>query len=280
MSDIKLSVLLPVYGGKKFVGRAIESVLSQSFTNFEFLILDDGTQAGTQEILWHCARQDWRIRLFRHDKRGPGYTLDRGIREARGAIVAEIGEDDVALPGRFQKQIDFLDSHADHVLVGSYLRIIDSVDRILGLQKYPTSDQQLRNLMPLYNPIGSPSVMYRRDEALAAGGYTARFRTGEYYDFILRLAWRGKVANLPEALAAYRFPERATRLRAIKEELRDALRVKRVAYSEYGYRRTLRARALNLAQAALSLLPNSVIYWLLTKEFVVDAADDGPSWNR
>jgi glycosyltransferase involved in cell wall biosynthesis len=280
VSDVKLTVLLPVYNGKKFVGRAIESVLAQSFRDFEFLILDDGSHDGTPQILSHCARQDERIRVLSHENKGVGYTLDRGIREARGALIAEIGSDDVALPGRFHKQVGFLDNHADHVLVGSYLRVIDSMDRVMGLQKCPTSDEQLRKCMPLYNPMCSPSVMYRRDEALAAGSYTTRFRTGCYYDFILRLALRGKIANLAEALAAYRFPERATKLRVIKNELRDDLRVKRIACSEYGYRQTLASLGLNLAQRVISVLPTGVVYWLLTKEFVLSEDEDAKTANE
>lgn len=274
MSGVQLSVLLPVYNGKKFVGRAIESILSQSYGGFELLILDDGSRDATPQILAQCARQDRRIRVLRHENSGGGYTLNRGIAEARGTFVAEIGADDLALPERFQKQIDFLTTHPDYVIVGSYLRIIDSVDAPLGLQKFPTTDRQLRRIMPLYNPIASPAIMYRRDAALEAGSYTTRFGTEHHYDYILRLAWCGKVANLPEALAAYRFPDRPVRLRSIKNELRDALNVKRAAYSQYGYRQTFQARALNLAQAALTLLPNSVIYWLLVREFVLPADED------
>jgi glycosyltransferase involved in cell wall biosynthesis len=280
VSDVKLSVLLPVYNGKKFVGRAVESVLSQSYGEFEFLILDDGSDDGTPHILSHCARQDSRIRVLRHDARGIGYTLDRGIKETRGALVAEIGADDLALPQRFQKQVAFLDEHTDHVLVGSYLQIVNSVDQPLGLQKYPARDAELRRCIPCYNPVAAASVMYRRNDALAAGSYTTRFRTAEYYDFILRIARRGKIANLTEALAAYRFPDRSTRLRRIKDELRAELSVKRNAYSEYGYEETLLAWALNLLQGTLSLLPNSFVYWLLTKEFVLSEEDDGPAPNR
>lgn len=275
MNSIGLSVLLPVYNGKKYVGRAIESILAQSYGDFELLILDDGSDDGTPHILAQCARQDSRIRLFRHEPLGIGHTLDRGIREARGALVAEVGAGDLALPERFRKQVDFLDAHPDHVLVGSYLRIIDSVDAPMGLQKFPTADDHLRRRMTLRSPIGSSTAMYRRADALAAGSYTTRFSTGSYYDFILRLAWRGKIANLPEALAAYRFPDRPTRLRSIKNELRDALNVRRAAHCEYGYRPTLGARTLNLAQEALTYLPNSVIYWLLVREFVLSEDEDG-----
>ncbi len=279
MSDVELTVLLPVYNGRKYVGRAIESVLAQSFGDFEFLILDDGSHDATRQILLQCARQDPRIRLLHHKKHGAGYTLDRGIREARGALIAQIGADDLALPGRLRKQLGFLRLNPDHVVVGSYLQIVDSFDQSIGLDKCPISDEQIRNSLTVYNPMSSASIMYRRDDALACGSYTARFATCEDYDFVLRLARRGKVANIPEPLAAYRFPDHSPKAPNVKGKLRDMLKVKRAAYSEYGYHESLSALVFNLAQRALSMLPNGIAYWLLTKDFVLSDGADGATAN-
>jgi glycosyltransferase involved in cell wall biosynthesis len=258
-------VLLPVYNGEKYVAATIESILTQSFEDFEFLILDDGSTDHTPEILAACARQDSRIRLLRHDNHGVGYTLNRGLIEARGELVAEIGADDLALPGRLMKQVAFLSSHADHVLVGGYLRIIDPNDTPVGVRRYPTSDPGLRNALPLYNPFASPSIMYRRNDALAAGGYSSRFRACEDYDFILRLARRGRVANVPEPLTGYRLHPGSTKSTKTLRQLRDTLDIKRVAYREYGYPETLQARAVNAMQEAMMHLPHRLIYWLFTK---------------
>jgi glycosyltransferase involved in cell wall biosynthesis len=263
--DVSLSVLLPVYNGERYVGKTIESILSQSYRDYELLIIDDGSQDRTPAILAHYARRDSRIRLLRHDNAGVGYTLNRGIEEARGHLLAEIGADDLALPGRLQKQVDFLKENPDYVLVGGYLRIIDPDDRPIGLRKYPTGDRELRQRMILYNPFGSPSLMYRRDDALAAHGYTSRFSTSEDYDFLLRLAQRGKVANLPEPLTAYRLHLGSTKSKHTLRQLRDTIRIKRTAYAEYGYRQTPLARAVNVAQEAMALLPGGVAYWLFTK---------------
>jgi glycosyltransferase involved in cell wall biosynthesis len=265
VGDIPLTVLLAVYNGEQYVGKTIESILSQSYRDYEFLIVDDGSLDGTPKILQHYAQRDPRIRLLRHDNHGVGYTLNRGINEARGRLLAQIGADDLALPGRLQKQVDFLEGNPDYVLVGGYLRIIDPLDRPIGLRKYPTNDRELRERMLLYNPFGAPSLMFRRDEAIAAGGFTTRFWTCEDYDFAFRLAKRGKVANLSEPLTAYRFHPDSTKSRNTTLQLRDTLRTKRAAYAEYGYRQTLKARAVNLAQEMMALLPGGVTYWLFTK---------------
>jgi glycosyltransferase involved in cell wall biosynthesis len=265
VGDVPLTVLLPVYNGGAYLGKTIESILSQSYGDYELLILDDGSGDETPNVLQRYSQRDPRIRLLQHPNRGVGYTLNRGINEARGRLLAEIGADDLALPGRLQKQVDFLESNPDHVLVGGYLRIIDPLDRPIGLRTYPTSDAKLRERMLLYNPFASPSLMYRRVDALAVAGYTSRFSTSEDYDFLLRLARRGKVANLPEALTAYRLHPGQTKSKQTRRQLRDTVAIKRTAYAEYGYCETPLARAVNLAQDAMALLPAGVTYWLFTK---------------
>ncbi len=268
MSGVAVTVLLPVYNGEAYVGKAIESVLNQSYGSFELLALDDGSHDHTPGILARYAALDPRIRVLRHDNHGVGYTLNRGLREARGRYIAELGGDDLALPGRLEKQVAFMEERPDYVVVGSYLRIIDSRDDPIGLRIYPTTNERLRACMLLFNPFGSPAVMYRRDDALAAGGYTARFSTCEDYDFLLRLARRGKVANIPEPLTAYRFHGASTKSTKTLRALRDTVAIKRVAFAEYGYRATIMARAVNAAQDILARLPAGIAYWLFRKIFI------------
>jgi glycosyltransferase involved in cell wall biosynthesis len=265
MTDAILSVVLPVFDGERYVAKTIDSVLSQSYRDYEFLILDDGSLDNTPQILNQYSHRDPRIRLLQHENRGVGYTLNRGLGESRGRFVALIGADDLALPGRLEKQVDFLSNHPDHVLVGGFLKIIDGDGRSVGLRRYPLTDQNLRARMLIYNPFGAPSIMFRRKDAIAAGGFTSRFWTCEDYDFILRLAKRGKVANLPEPLTAYRLHDSAIKATQTLRQLRDTLDTKRAAYSEYGYRRTLEALAVDLVLKAMTHLPGAMTYWLFTK---------------
>lgn len=200
-----LSVLLPVFNGAAYLESTIQSVLSQSYPDFEFLILDDGSQDATPQILESYAHRDDRIQTFRHENHGVGFTLQRGVSESRGRYVALIGADDLALPGRFEKQVGFLETNRDHVFVGGYLQVIDADGRMMGLRRYPLTDPDLRRMMLLYNPFGAPAAMFRREDALAAGGFTSRFSTAEDYDFFLRLAKRGKLATLRNPLSHIAF---------------------------------------------------------------------------
>jgi glycosyltransferase involved in cell wall biosynthesis len=268
VTGVTVSVLVPVFNGEAYLARSIESVLDQSYPDFELLILDDGSSDSTPAIAARYAARDPRVRVLRHDNRGVGQTLNRGLLEARGGYIAELGSDDLALPGRLEKQVDFLNRNPEHVAVGAYLRIIDSLDRPIGIREYPSTDEQLRRCLPLFNPFGSPALMYRRTAAIAAGSYNHRFKTSEDYDFLLRMARFGKVANIAEPLTAYRFHEGSTKSTRTIAQLRDTVRIKRVAFSEYGYRATPLARAVNTAQDALSHLPAGIAYWLFTKLFI------------
>lgn len=268
MADAPLTVLIAVYNGERYVGETIESILSQSYGDYELLIIDDGSNDSTPKILQQYATRDPRIRLLQQDNHGVGYTLNRGLAEARGALVAQIGADDVALPGRLKKQVDFLDQNPEYVLLGGYLRIIDRDGRPLGMRQYPLSDEQLRKRIVLYNPFGAPSVMFRRDDALAAGGFTSRFWTCEDYDFVFRIAKRGKVANLPEPLTAYRLHDESVKSRDTVRQLRDTIDAKRAAFAEYGYRQPPSARLVNAAQELMTRLPAGAVYWLFSKLFI------------
>jgi glycosyltransferase involved in cell wall biosynthesis len=258
-------VLLPVYNGERYVGETIESILPQSYLDFEFLIIDDGSVDSTPSILGRYAVRDARIRVLRQNNRGVGCALNRGIHGSRGLLIAQIGADDLALPHRLARQVQFLDDHPDCVLVGGYLKVIDGRGRVIGLRTYPTSDRDLRNAMLSYSPFGAPSLMFRRTEGLVAGGFTVRFPTAEDYESVFRLAKQGKVANLPEALTSYRLHSGATKSQHTIRQLRDTLRARQTAYTEYGHRESFSARIVNIAQILMTRLPAPLIYWLYAK---------------
>ena len=263
-----VTVLLAVYNGERYVGKTIESVLRQSFTDYEFIVIDDGSTDATPAVLRSYAERDGRIRLLAHENHGVGYTINRGLNEAHGHLIAIIEADDLMLPDRLQKQVAFFDAHPEHVLVGGYLQIIDPDDNPIGLRKYPVSDEALRSRIVLYDPFGHPSLMFRRADALACGGYTSRFWTGEDYDFVLRLALRGRIANLPEPLTAYRFHPNSIKSRHTIKQLGETLRIKRTAYAEYGYAQTPLARIVNLAMTVMLWLPGRFVYWAFTRVFI------------
>src|SRR5512135_1833139 len=126
MSDPPLiSVCMPVYNAERYIARAVESILGQTFGDFEFLILDDGSTDGSLEILRRYANHDPRIRLTSRPNKGLPPSLNELVDQARGEFIARMDADDVALPERFARQVEYLRAHPDCVLVGSRVQLVD-----------------------------------------------------------------------------------------------------------------------------------------------------------
>ena len=201
-----ISVLMPVYNGKRYVHAAVDSVLAQTFTDFEFIIVDDGSTDGTDRILQDYAKKDSRIRIISSPNKGVSVALNEGLAVARGSLIARMDADDISFPERFAKQVKFLNENPDHVLVGSRCILIDP-DGYPICEKRDivlNHDQIDEQLLKMSWPLVHPAVMIRAESLKKIGGYDPRYRTNQDHDLFLRLAEVGKLANLPEILLEYR----------------------------------------------------------------------------
>ena len=202
-----LSVAMSVYNGERFLAEAVDSILAQSFADFEFLILDDGSTDATAAIIADYASRDSRIRPIIRENRGLVASLNQLLEEARAPIIARMDADDIALPDRFEKQMAFLAAHPDHGVVGSWSRDMaeDGGPYVTMGHDHPvTHEEFLHNIRHGGPLLCHPAVMYRRDIVRAQGGYHAAFRHCEDLDLWLRLASVTRMANLPERLIRYR----------------------------------------------------------------------------
>lgn len=199
-----VSVVLPVYNGAAYVQSAVLSILGQSWTDFELIIINDGSKDASGEIV--DALCDARIRVFHQQNRGLAATLNRGIELARGRYIARQDQDDLSLPERFARQVAYLDANPDCVLLGTAAEIWVGDHADGRAHDHPTDHAALAFELLFNNPFVHSSVMMRRDAVLAVGGYTtdpAR-QPPEDYELWSRLARYGRVANLPERLLVYR----------------------------------------------------------------------------
>ncbi len=196
----RISVILPVYNGEKYLARAIESVLRQRFRDLELLIMNDGSGDRSQEIAQHFLEKDRRIRVFAQDNSGIQRALNLGLTHARGEFAARIDDDDVWISAdKLQEQVEFLDEHPKHVLVGTGAVVRDESGRELFRYLPPTEDGSIRKRMLARNCFIHSSVMFRLRPVLETGGYDdgEPARHVEDYDLWLRLGTKGKLANLP-----------------------------------------------------------------------------------
>jgi hypothetical protein len=200
-----ISVCMPVYNAKRYLGEAIDSILGQTFRDFEFLIINDGSTDRSLTILKRYAAQDSRIRLSTRPNAGYVVRLNEMLHQARGDLIARMDADDVALPERFTRQVEFLRSHPDVDVVGGAQEHINSKGHLLNVHYDPLGHEEiLEHGMTGACPMNHPSVMMRRKAVLTVGGYQAEMMPAEDLDLWLRMGERGRLANLPDVITQYR----------------------------------------------------------------------------
>ena len=206
MSAPEVSVVMPVYNADRYLAEAIESILAQTFGDFEFLVLDDGSTDRSLEIARHYAASDRRIQVLPRTHRGYTACLNEGIRAARGEFVARMDSDDVSYPRRLEKQLLFLRSHPQCVAVGSDTLHVDEDRNPICVHLHDIRHEEIEAdlLGGGLGVISHPSCMVRRSAMLAIGGYRVHCEPLEDLDLWYRLAEIGKLANLPEVLLEYR----------------------------------------------------------------------------
>ncbi len=199
-----VSVVLPVRNGARWLGEAIESVLSQTLLGWELIAVNDGSTDGTPDILDAFARRDGRIRPVHQEPRGIIASLNRGLSEVRAPLLARLDGDDRSRPERLERQMRQLAAHPDIGLLGTWAQKIDVDGRPGRLLRPPTEPDALAELLMRANPFVASSTMMRTELVTRIGGYRPVFHGAEDYDLALRFADVAKTANLPEVLVDYR----------------------------------------------------------------------------
>jgi glycosyltransferase involved in cell wall biosynthesis len=199
-----VSVVLPVYNCPDLVGEAVDSIVQQTWRDFELIVIDDGSTDQTPSILRRFG--DPRIRLFTQANRGLAATLNRGISLAQGRYVARQDQDDIACPERLAKQVAHLEANPRCALLGTWAEIWHQNERTGKHHRHATSNARLKFELLLNNPFVHSSVMIRKCALETVGGYSEdpRRQPPEDYELWSRLARIYEVGNLPEVLQIYR----------------------------------------------------------------------------
>jgi glycosyltransferase involved in cell wall biosynthesis len=208
--EIKITFLMPAYNAGKYIGEAIDSVLKQSYPDFELLIVNDGSTDNTLEVI--STFDDPRIRVINKGvNKGIASALNIGLLVSKAKYIARFDSDDVCFPGRLATQLNFLEKHPDYILTGGDAEYIsESGEHLFHFKCISQTNDQIFKNMYLHCPFIHSSVMYRKDAVLKAGGYSLYAHNFEDYFLWARLHKYGKFNNLSEPLIKVRFNPSST----------------------------------------------------------------------
>jgi glycosyltransferase involved in cell wall biosynthesis len=232
----RVSVLLPVHDGASYLEQAVRSILEQSLSDLELIVIDDGSTDGSRDISRRLEEADGRVRVVARPQTGITGALTDGLALARAELVARMDADDLALPERLEKQVAYLEAHSACVAVGTAFLVIDPRGDPIKVPDTPIAHDAIdaRLLRGDGWALAHPTVMMRRATLRAVGGYRSAFDKVEDLDLFLRMAERGRLANLPEVLLHLR--QHFASSTAVSGDSLDhvRLRVVREAYERRG----------------------------------------------
>ena len=258
-----VSVILPVYNANGFLSLAIESILNQTYKNFELIAIDDGSTDNSFDILKKYAKKDKRIKVICNQKnQNIANSLNKGIKIAKGKYIARMDADDISLPHRFQNQVQFLLKHPEVVILGGQVRTIDTNGKILGRKLFPITDSNIRKALYTTNPIQHPTAIINRSLLPKNfSWYNPNLPPAEDYDLFFRLGQFGKYHNLSYFVLKYRQYLGSETFKNPLNTFSVTLKVRKLAISKYGYKPSLKAKLIHSTQKLiLKLLPASLIY--------------------
>ncbi|MCP4618197.1 MAG: glycosyltransferase [Bradyrhizobium sp.] len=203
-----ISVLLPVYNAAPYLRAALESILSQTFSDFELLALNDGSTDASLSILQQAAATDQRLRVISRENKGLVETLNELVGLSRGQLLARMDADDISRPERFERQVAYLNEHPECVAVGTRCLLIDPeglpIMRSVNDLQHEDIERAMLSGWGAIRGICHPTLMMRRDAVMTAGGYSAEYTHAEDIDLFLRLGEQGRLANIADILLEYR----------------------------------------------------------------------------
>lgn len=228
---------MSVYNHPKRIKKTVDSVLKQSFKNFEFIIVNDGSTEDVDSILNHYAKKDKRIKLIKNKKNfGLTKSLNKALKKSRGTYIARIDSGDICKKYRLKLQKEFLDKNPDYAIVGSFIKIINEGGKKIGKTIYPVEDYQIKNALIRTNPFCHSTWMLRKKVLNEMGFYNSEFKYTQDYELLLRVGSKYKLKNLNEFLVDYLYDAKGISISfKRKEQDRFALRARYLALTKYNY---------------------------------------------
>lgn len=232
----KVSVLMPAYNAELYIGEAIDSILAQTYTDYECIIIDDGSSDRTREIIQQYASKDERIVAVQNEQNlRICKTLNKWIHLAKWVYIARMDADDICFPERLQLQVDFMNADLSVGIVWWNMDIMDESGTVYSSRTYHQTDAEIRKHIFRYSPFCHPATMIRKSVLLMSGLYNESWIYAEDYDLYFRIWQFSSFSNLTETLLKYRILDNGMTWSKSKYMENCTQYVKLKAIFEYGY---------------------------------------------
>ena len=204
-----VSVVIPVFNGASYLVEAVSSVQKSTYKDFEILLIDDGSTDQSKELCHMLEKQHKNVRYYTFQKnRGLGRVLNFALKKAQGKYICRLNQDDRMLPHRLTTQVAYMENHADIVALGSSIKLFDNKEHHQIIQFLP-EDREIKEVWYIISPFADPSVMYRKDVAIKAGGYDQNFWPADDTHLWYRMGLHGNLANLNKPIVEVRWHDKA-----------------------------------------------------------------------
>lgn len=275
-----VSFILPVYNAAAYLPETLDSILRQTYVNFEILAINDGSSDGSLNILQTYAERDARIKVTNQKNKGLVKTLNESIKKAEGEYIARIDADDPSFESRIQLQMELFQKNDSLVLIGGGFEIIDKNGYFNETIHTPTRHEDILRTMMLRNPFGHAGVMFKKTAFTEAGGYSGNKGPTEDYDLWVRLSQLGTVANLPLPVYRYRILEDGISQSNSSEQIKYTREIVSSLWQTSTPRRLTRRELLTQAQRYLEQAPRPSYGIGLKEQFLVDNVQIGTKLVR
>lgn len=233
----KISVVMPNYNCEKYIAEAIESILNQTFTDFEFIIIDDGSTDNSWNIIQEYVKKDERIIAIKNEENLKiCKTLNKWIDLAKWEYIARMDSDDISIVDRFEKQVKFLNKNLDVWIVGWTIEIMDENWNVFSQRRYNLTDVEIRKKLFRYSPFCHPVVMIRKSILDNSWKYDENQVFAEDYDLYFKIWKYSKFANLDDILINYRMSKTNSTTTKLKQMEIKTLAIRKKAVNEYWYK--------------------------------------------
>jgi len=254
---------MPVYNAEVYLQEAIESILNQTFKDFEFIIIDGYSTDNSYEIIKKYAKIDGRIVAIRTDENLKLIeTLNMAIRIAKGKYIARMDADDISLSNRLQKQFDYMENNSEIGISGGTMQIIDTKGKVIGKRKYHLNDEHIRKNIFLYSPFSHPLIIIRKEILDKTGCYDPEYSHAEDYELYFRIGKYAKFGNLEDILLKYRVHKKSVTISKIQKMEAMTLKIRKKYSTGYGYSMTLYDKIYNMIIRMTYFIPYKIKIWI------------------